>query len=121
MGDNHNETRQTLEMPTDEARRATRRAVMIAFAVALGVLVVTALIVRSGKVSQLEKDVFHIINGLPNFLRPFMYVFQLAGLLFVPLLVAAQSRTLPILWAGFGVARRCRVRCPRKLLCGFGT
>ena len=88
MGDNPNETRQTLEMTTDVARRSTRRAVVITFAVALVVLVVTTLIVRSGKVSQLEKDVFHIINGLPNFLRPIMYVFQLAGLLFVPLLVA---------------------------------
>ena len=35
MGDNHNETRQTLEMPTDDgAVELTRRAVMIAFAVA---------------------------------------------------------------------------------------
>src|SRR5262245_38104192 len=46
------------------------------------------LIVRSGKVSQLEKDGFHVINGLPDFLRPIMWVFQLAGLLFVPLVVA---------------------------------
>ena len=88
MGDNPNETRQTLEMTTDVARRSTRRGSRSPSAVALAVLVVTTLIVRSGKVSQLEKDVFHIINGLPNFLRPIMYVFQLAGLLFVPLLVA---------------------------------
>jgi membrane-associated phospholipid phosphatase len=70
-------------------RRGTeRRDAAIALLVAVAVLAVSMLIVRSGKVSQLEKDVFHVINGLPDFLRPIMWVFQLAGLLFVPLVVA---------------------------------
>ena len=43
---------------------------------------------HSGKVSRFEEDVFHAINDLPDFLRPIMYVFQLAGILFVPLIVA---------------------------------
>jgi undecaprenyl-diphosphatase len=71
-----------------DVRATQRRGAAIALAVAAVVLAVGMLIVRSGKVSQVEKDVFHVINGLPDFLRPIMWVFQLAGLLLVPFVVA---------------------------------
>jgi undecaprenyl-diphosphatase len=63
-------------------------AVVITLLVALATLVAATAIAHSGKVSRPEADVFHAINDLPNWLRPVMYVFQLAGLLFVPLVVA---------------------------------
>jgi undecaprenyl-diphosphatase len=76
----------------------TRRTVATIFGVAAAVLVVAILIVHSGKVSQPEKDVFHLINGLPDFLRPIMWVFQLAGLLFVPLVVAVGAALFRRWW-----------------------
>ena len=65
----------------------SRRTVATVFATALGVLVVCVLVVRSGEVSQLEKDAFHAVNDLPDLLEPVMWVFQLAGLVLVPVLV----------------------------------
>ena len=76
----------------------TRRTFAAIFGVAAGVLLVASLIVRSGKVSGPEKDVFHVINGLPDFLEPAMYVFQLAGLLFIPLLVAIGAAIFRRWW-----------------------
>jgi undecaprenyl-diphosphatase len=75
-----------------------RRTVATIFAVAVAVLIVAILIVHSGKVSQPEKDAFHVINGLPDWLRPIMYVFQLAGLLFVPLVVAIGAALFRRWW-----------------------
>jgi undecaprenyl-diphosphatase len=82
----------------EEGFVARQRPVFITFAVAAGLLVLAMLIVHSGKVSQPEKDVFHVINGLPDWLRPIMYVFQLAGLLFVPLIAAVGAACFRKWW-----------------------
>ena len=97
-GDNASGTRQAWVVTDNVARAPQRRTVLIAFGVALAVIVVTSLIVRSGKVSQVEKDVFHAINDLPDWLRPVMYVFQLAGLLFIPILVAVGAALFRKWW-----------------------
>jgi undecaprenyl-diphosphatase len=81
-----------------DLRRSERLGAALALAVAVAVLALCMLIVSSGKVSQLEKDVFHVINGLPDFLRPIMWVFQLAGLLFIPLLVAVVAAIFRKWW-----------------------
>jgi undecaprenyl-diphosphatase len=74
--------------PVVDRRPRTRHAALIALASAAAVLVISSLIAHSGKVSAPEADVFHAINDLPNLLEPVMWVFQLAGLLFIPLVVA---------------------------------
>jgi undecaprenyl-diphosphatase len=75
-----------------------QRIVLLTFGVALVVLGASILVVHSGKVSRPEKAVFHAINDLPDFLRPVMWVFQLAGLLFVPFLVAIGALILRRYW-----------------------
>jgi undecaprenyl-diphosphatase len=62
--------------------------VFVALLVALAVLIAATLLARSGTVSRAEADVFHAVNDLPDFLEPVMWVFQLAGLLLVPVVVA---------------------------------
>jgi undecaprenyl-diphosphatase len=52
---------------------------------------VSGVIASSGEVPEWEEAVFDTINGLPDALEPLMWVFQLAGLLFVPLIVAAVA------------------------------
>jgi undecaprenyl-diphosphatase len=79
-------------------RSPSRTMVALVFAIAAAVLVVTILVVHSGKVSQPEKSVFHAINDLPNWLRPIMYVFQLAGVLFVPIVVAVGAAIFRRWW-----------------------
>jgi membrane-associated phospholipid phosphatase len=74
------------------------RAVVITLLVALATLVAAAAIAHSGKVSNPETDVFHAINDLPDWLRPVMYVFQLAGLLFVPLVAAIGAALFRKWW-----------------------
>lgn len=55
---------------------------------ALMVFGASALIAVDGTVGGAEQRVFHWINGWPDGLRPLMWVFQLAGVLFVPLVLA---------------------------------
>lgn len=52
------------------------------------VAVASGLVAAEGTVPAWEADVFHAINDLPDWLRGPMWVFQLAGLLLVPLVVA---------------------------------
>jgi undecaprenyl-diphosphatase len=87
-GDNAPETRQAVGVDADPRTRYSWRAVLVTLVVALAILAVSTAIAHSGKVSRLEADVFHAINDLPDFLRPIMWVFQLAGILFVPVVVA---------------------------------
>ena len=61
------------------------------FAVAVAVFAVCALIASNGEVAGWEEAVFHAINDLPDWLYGPMWVFQLAGLLFVPLVVAVGA------------------------------
>jgi undecaprenyl-diphosphatase len=60
------------------------------WAVAIGVLVAVgcSLAVRDGTVGELEADVFHAINGLPDVLEVPMWVLQLLGLLATPIILA---------------------------------
>ena len=55
------------------------------------VAIVSGVIASNGKVAGWEQAIFHGINGLPDWLRPAMWVFQLAGLLLVPLVVAVGA------------------------------
>lgn len=59
------------------------------WAVAVGVLVAVAcsLAVRDGTVGDVEADVFHAINGLPDALEVPMWVLQLLGLLATPIIL----------------------------------
>jgi undecaprenyl-diphosphatase len=67
------------------------RSVVVAGAVGLGLAVGSAIIASSGTVGATEASVFHAINDLPDALRAPMWVFQLAGLLAVPALVAVVA------------------------------
>jgi len=58
-----------------------------------GALVVAgcALVASSGTVGALERAIFRAVNGLPDVLYRPLWVFQLAGVLGVPLIVAAVA------------------------------
>jgi undecaprenyl-diphosphatase len=79
-------------IPSTDSLAATRSGALrnwtITFVVALGVAVVAGVIASSGTVAEWEASVFHAINDLPDWLYRPMWVFQLAGLLLVPLVVA---------------------------------
>ncbi|HUW01523.1 MAG TPA: phosphatase PAP2 family protein [Acidimicrobiales bacterium] len=60
-------------------------AVAVVLATACGV------VASSGEVPGWEEAIFHAINDLPDWLKGPMWVFQLAGLLFVPLVVAVGA------------------------------
>jgi undecaprenyl-diphosphatase len=79
--------------------------------VALAVLVVSALVARTGEVPGWEQGVFHAINGLPDFLRGPMWVFQLAGLLAVPGIVALGA----LVWRKWRLAAALVLLMPLKL------
>jgi undecaprenyl-diphosphatase len=68
----------------------TRPWVMVML-VAVAVAVAAGVVASSGEVPSWEGLVFHAINDLPDWLRPAMWVFQLAGLLLVPLGVAVGA------------------------------
>ena len=87
-GDNAPEARQTAAVDPAPRNGYSWRPVVLTLVVALVVLAISTAIAHSGKVSRVEADVFHAINDLPDFLRPILYVFQLAGILFVPVIVA---------------------------------
>jgi membrane-associated phospholipid phosphatase len=50
--------------------------------------------VSGGTVGALERAVFRFVNGWPDGLRPFLYGFQLLGVLGVPLVLAAVALVL---------------------------
>jgi undecaprenyl-diphosphatase len=87
------------------------------FAVAVLVAVVAGLIAAGGEVPGWEKAVFHAINDLPDLLEGPMWVFQLAGLLFAPLLVAAVAA----LYRRWRLAAALVVFVPLKLLVEKGV
>ena len=58
------------------------------------VAVAAGVVASSGEVPGWEEAIFHAINDLPDWLRAPMWVFQLAGLLLVPLVVAAVAAAL---------------------------
>jgi membrane-associated phospholipid phosphatase len=90
----------------------TTRAVLVAGAVGLVVAVAAAAIASSGTVGSFEASVFHAINDLPDALRGPMWVFQLAGLLAVPALVAVVAA----IFRRWRLAAALVVLVPLKLL-----
>jgi membrane-associated phospholipid phosphatase len=56
--------------------------------IGLVLVVGSALVASSGRVGAVERAVFEAVNGLPEFLRWPMWVFQLLGLVGLPALVA---------------------------------
>ena len=64
---------------------------LVALAGALAVAVAAGVVASTGDVPAWEEAIFHAINDLPDWLRPLMWVFQLAGLLLVPLVVAVVA------------------------------
>lgn len=59
--------------------------------VAAAITLVTAMIAASGEVPGWEQAIFHAVNDLPDWLQAPMWLFQLAGLLLVPLVAAAMA------------------------------
>jgi len=55
------------------------------------VAIAAGIIASNGTVPGWEQAIFHGINGLPDWLRGAMWIFQLAGLLLVPLVVAVGA------------------------------
>jgi membrane-associated phospholipid phosphatase len=73
----------------------SRPRMLLGCAVAgLAVVVVASLVASGGRVGAAERAVFEAINGLPDALRWPMWVFQLLGLLLLPLAVAAVALLL---------------------------
>jgi undecaprenyl-diphosphatase len=67
---------------------------LVLAAVGAVVVVLSALVARSGTVGPIERSVFAAINGLPDWLRWPMWVFQLLGLLLLPVVVAVVALIL---------------------------
>jgi membrane-associated phospholipid phosphatase len=73
----------------------SRPRMLLGCAVAgLAVVVPASLVASGGRVGAAERAVFEAINGLPDALRWPMWVFQLLGLLLLPLAVAAVALLL---------------------------
>jgi undecaprenyl-diphosphatase len=62
--------------------------------VAAIVAVLSGILAANGEVAGWEESVFHAVNDLPDWLEGPMWVFQLAGLLFAPLVLAAIAAVL---------------------------
>jgi undecaprenyl-diphosphatase len=69
-------------------RPPSGQSLLLAGAVAAALAVGATLVAAGGTVGRLEADVFHAVNDLPDALRPLMWVFQLAGLVLLPVVVA---------------------------------
>jgi membrane-associated phospholipid phosphatase len=82
--------------PTDGTRSG--RPLLVLFGVAVAVAVVCGLIAAGGEVPGWEKSIFHAINDLPDWLERPMWVFQLAGLLLVPFIVAVVAALFRKWW-----------------------
>jgi membrane-associated phospholipid phosphatase len=78
------------ESRTSADRLALRRGATVC-GVAILVAVVCGLVASGGTVPGWEQSIFHAINDLPDWLEKPMWVFQLAGLLFVPIIIAVGA------------------------------
>jgi undecaprenyl-diphosphatase len=94
-----------------------RRSWAITAAVAVVVAVLAGLVAASGEVPGWEEAIFHAVNDLPDWLEGPMWVFQLAGLLLVPLVVAAVAAALKRWW----LAAALVVFIPLKLIVEKGV
>jgi membrane-associated phospholipid phosphatase len=96
----------------------TRRVTgLAAAAVGLALVVVTVPVAATGRVGAVERWVFARINGLPDVLHRPMWTFQLAGLLLLPLAVAAVA----LLWRRWWLAVTLVALVPLKLLAEKGV
>ena len=68
--------------------------------------------VSGGTVGAFERAVFRFVNGWPDSLRPVLYVFQLLGILGVPLAVAAVA----LIFRSWRLALGLVLLVPAKLL-----
>jgi undecaprenyl-diphosphatase len=72
-------------------RQPSTQQLTVVGIVAAAVVGLSTAAAAGGDVSAFEADVFHAVNDLPDALEPVMWVFQLAGLVLLPLLVAAAA------------------------------
>jgi membrane-associated phospholipid phosphatase len=96
--------------PTTVEHGTTGRwaALVIAAVVAIG----CGLVAATGDVPAWEVEAFHAVNDLPDTLRTSMWVFQLAGILVVPLIVAC----IAIAWRRYRLAIALVLFVPLKLI-----
>ena len=78
--------------------QAPNRTAVFALTGALGLAAACTAVASSGEVAGWEASVFHAVNDLPDWLEHPMWVFQLAGLLLVPLIVAAVAAMFRQWW-----------------------
>jgi membrane-associated phospholipid phosphatase len=75
-----------MTVDASSARRPKSALLMAIFGALL--VVMSSLVARTGTVGPVERSVFEAINGLPDFLRWPMWIFQLMGLIGLPALLA---------------------------------
>ena len=80
----------TRSLPDSAVRFIRRRVDLIAAGIGLGVYLLCALVASSG-VPAAEQDLFHLINGLPDWVRWIGYPLQLIGVLVVPIVLAVVA------------------------------
>ncbi len=105
-------TTSTGEAVAGRAARSRISRWLIVAGVAVAIFAVCALIASGGEVPGWEKSAFHSINDLPDWLYAPMWVFQLAGLLLVPVVVAVGAAAFQ-LWR---LAAALVVLVPLKLI-----
>jgi undecaprenyl-diphosphatase len=100
-------------------RPAVFPPVFVAVSVAVGLALVAATVpvAATGRVGAAERWVFARLNGLPDILHGPMWTFQLAGLLLLPLGVAAVA----LLWRRWRLAIALVALVPLKLLAEKGV
>jgi undecaprenyl-diphosphatase len=77
------------------ARAVTRRpGYLLVALVGLLLMLGSGAVAANGRVGTAERAVFEAVNGLPDALRPPMWVLQLAGLIGLPLVVALVALVL---------------------------
>ena len=77
-----------------DARITRPSSALLLAGAGLIVVVLCSLVARGGAVGAVERWVFAAINGLPDWLRWPMWLFQLLGLLLLPVVVAAGALLL---------------------------
>lgn len=94
-----------------------RRSWIIVGSVAVVIAILAGLVASTGEVPGWEQWIFHAINDLPDWLETPMWVFQLAGLLLVPLLLAVIAAAFRQWWLAIALV----VFVPLKLLVEKGV
>jgi undecaprenyl-diphosphatase len=104
-------------MRTMRPRQPSTSRLAVVGIVAAAVLGLCTAVAAGGDVGSLEADVFHAVNDLPDALEPVMWVFQLAGLLLTPLVVAVAALLARRWWLALCLA----LLVPLKLLVEKGV